>query len=159
MVQKVFFVRIMVKLDVKLDSRMFIYSLLLKPLVWLALGHWYVFMCISVPMRYLEMVDKFWRKSYFYNPTHTITKLRFLETFSQKNFKNRKFKKKEKEKLLLWLKFQKRRNFWKSKAIDKFTPVNLLLEKYFCNFLLTWRFPYSKKRWFLALKNLNRLSI
>ena len=116
-------------------------------------------MCISVPMRYLELVDKVWRKNYFYNPTHTITKLRFLETFSQKNFKNRKFKKKEKEKLLLWLKFQKRRNFWKSKAIDKFTPVNLLLEKYFCNFLLTWRFPYSKKRWFLALKNLNRLSI
>ena len=94
MVQKVFFVRIMIKLDVKLDSRMFIYSLLLKPLVWLALGHWHVFMCISVPMRYLEMVDKFWRKSYFYNPTHTITKLRFLETFSQKNFKNRKFQKK-----------------------------------------------------------------
>ena len=98
MVQKVFFVRIMVKLDVKLDSRMFIYSLLLKPLVWLAFGHWYVFMCISVPMRYLEMVDKFWRKNYFYNPTHTITKLRFLETFSEKNFKNRKFQKKKKKK-------------------------------------------------------------
>ena len=134
MAQNIFFVRI--KLDVKLDPRMFIYLLILKTpslvcVCVFALGHSYVFMCISVPVRYLEMVDKFWRKNYFYNCTHTISKLRLLETFSQKNFEKQVSN------------FKKRRNFWKSKDIDKFTPVTLLLEKYFYTFLLTWRFQYS----------------
>ena len=88
---KYIFVRIMVKLDVKLDLRRFIKWLILKPrslacVCVFALAHWYVFMCISVPVRYLEMVDEFWRKKYFYNPAHTISKLRLLKTFSQKKF-------------------------------------------------------------------------
>ena len=88
---KYIFVRIMVKLDVKLDLRRFIKLLILKPrslacVCVFALAHSYVFMCISVPVRYLEMVDEFWRKKYFYNPAHTISKLRLLKTFSQKKF-------------------------------------------------------------------------
>ena len=76
---------------VKLGPKMFIYSLILKTpslacVYVFALGHSYVFMCISVPVRYLEMVGKFWRKNYFYNPTHTISELRLLGIFSQKNF-------------------------------------------------------------------------
>ena len=101
MAQNIFFMRI--KLDVKLDPRMFIYLLILKTpslacVCVFALGHSYVFMCVSVHVRYLEMVDQFWRKIYFYNSTHTISKLRLLETFSQKNFEKQvsNFKKKRK---------------------------------------------------------------
>ena len=131
---------------VKLDPRMFIYSLILKTpslacVCVFALGHSYVFMCSSVPVRYLEMVDKFWRKNDFYNPTHTISKLRLLKTFSQKNFEKQLIS--EKMKTCFCSSSFKKRNFWKSKAIDKFTPVTLLLEKYFFTFLLTWRFQYS----------------
>ena len=161
MAQNIFFVRI--KLDVKLDPRMFIYVLILKTpslacVCVFALGHSYVFMCISVPVRYLETVDQFWRKNYFYNSTHTISKLRLLETFSQKNFQKQVSNFKKKENLLLKLKFLKRRNFWKSKDIDKFTPATLLLEKYFYTFLLTWRFQYSTNANFSYWK-ISRLSI
>ena len=86
---------------VKLDPRMFIYWLIFKTsslacVCVFVLGHSYVFMCISVPVHYLEIVDKFWRKNYFYNPTHTISKLRLLETFSKKNFEKQVISKKMK---------------------------------------------------------------
>ena len=88
---------------VKLDPRMFIYSLILKTpslacVCVFALGHSYVFMCSSVPVRYLEIIDKFCRKNNFYNLTHTISKLRLLETFSQKNFEKQVISKKKKMK-------------------------------------------------------------
>ena len=157
---------------VKLDARMFIYSLILKTpslacVCVFALGHSYVFMCISVPVRYLEMIDKFRRKNYFYNPTHTIFKLRLLENwdFSQKNFEKQVISKKtQKTKTKKW----------------KLAPVAQVLKKkkllrikgywqvYFSNFsswnIFLYIFADMKvsvliKHWFLVLKNLNRFSI
>ena len=60
---------------------------------WKPLAHSCVFMWFSVPVRHREMDDKFWRKNYFNNPTHLISKLRLLGTFSQKKLEKKISKK------------------------------------------------------------------
>ena len=61
---------------------------------WKPLAHSCVFMWFNVPVRHREMDDKFWRK-YFNNPTHLISKLRLLGTFSQKKLEKKKIQKKD----------------------------------------------------------------
>ena len=62
------------------------------------------------------MVDKFWRKNHFYNPTHTIYKLRLLETFSQKNFEkqviSKKWKRAPEAQVLKKKKLLKIKGYW-----------------------------------------------
>ena len=70
MAQNIFFMRILFKLDVKLDARKFMYLFVLETLSLpcicvCALAHAYVLMCVSVPVRHLEMTDKFCQKKLF----------------------------------------------------------------------------------------------
>ena len=126
MAQNIFFVRILVKLDVKLDSRIFIYWLISKTLSLVfvcvyALANSYMFMCVGVPVRHLKMKDKFCRKNYFNNPTHT----RFPNWDHWKHSLKRSLKTsntQKKWKLAPIALVLRRRKFWKSKAINKVTP-------------------------------------
>ena len=150
---------------VKLDPRMFIYSLILKTpslacVCVFALGHSYVFMCSSVPVRYLEIVDKFCRKNNFYNLTHTISKLRLLETFSQKNFENQVIsKKKKKWKLAPLAQVLKKKKLLKIKGSWQVYSSNFTSWKIFLYVFADMKILVLSKRWFLGLKNLNRLTI
>ena len=167
MAQNVFFVKILVKLDVMLDPRIFIYWLILKTLSLVCvcacgLAHSSVFICVGVPVGHLKMADKFSRKKYFNNPAHTISKLDYGNILSKEAWKTDNFQKKWKLACLALI--LKRRKLWKSKAIDKVTPET--------NNCIYWKiFPYLfagmwisvlKKKFiyfFLISGNLKRFSI
>ena len=60
--RNIFLVKVLVKLDVKLGPRIFIYWLILKNLSLVcvcvyALAHSYVFMCVSAPVLHLKIAD------------------------------------------------------------------------------------------------------
>ena len=123
-------------------------------------------MWFSVPVRHREMDDKFWRKNYFNNPTHLISKLRLLGTFSQKKLE-KKFPKKR-WKLVPIALVLKRRNLWKSKAIlwksktvDKVTPETS--NRTYCKIrtfpylFVDMRISVLNKCRFLVIKNVHSL--
>ena len=62
--------KFLVKLDVMLDPRIFIYRLILKTLSLVCvcacgLAHSYVFICVSVPVGHLKMAMKIFPKEVF----------------------------------------------------------------------------------------------
>ena len=126
MTQNIFFVRILVKLDVKFDSRIFIYWLILKILSVVfvcvyALANSHMFMCVSVPVRHLKMNDKFFAERTILIILHTPdfqteTTGSILSKEAWKQVIHKKWK------LAPIALVLKRRRFWKSKAINKVTP-------------------------------------